>query len=85
MSPIERRIASITEDRRADYTWNTKQAARILGITPTRFGDWWYRTRRKLSDLARSCPAETAAELAILIAQAGAERDQPPPPPASRA
>lgn len=81
MDPIERRIASITEDRRASYLWDTKVAAEALNIQPNRFGEWWLRTRGKLIDLFMAQPGETAAELAALIATAAAaaenERNQP--------
>lgn len=83
MQPIERAIASITEDRRASYLFNTKTAADAVGVVPNKFNDWWQRTRAKLIELHIAQPGETAAELAVLIAQAEAERqrrasDRPP-------
>jgi hypothetical protein len=73
---IARVIASITEDRRSSYVWNTKIAAASLDIEPNRFGEWWQRTKSKLTALAIVQPGETAAELAALIATAMVERDR---------
>ena len=44
-TPIERHVASITEDRRAPYLFDTRRAAQALGCHPNRFADRWYRTR----------------------------------------
>jgi hypothetical protein len=73
---IERAIASIREDRRADYLWNTDAAAHALGIHPNRFHDWWYRTREKLIALCDADPGNTAAEFLAIIAAAEAERQR---------
>lgn len=70
MRPIERAIASIREDRRAAYLFDTKTAAEAVGCEATKFGDWWYRTQRKLIDLAAVQPGEVAAELALILAEA---------------
>jgi len=66
---IERAIASIREDRRADYLFDTKIASEAVGCEATKYGDWWYRTRRKLICLAAVQPGELAAELALIIAE----------------
>jgi hypothetical protein len=70
---VERVIASITEDRRTDYLWETKLAAPVAGMVPNKFKDWWMRNREKLEALARRFPAETAAELALILARAASE------------
>lgn len=80
MPTIERVIASITEDRRASYLFETKTAAAAVGLVPNKFGDWWTRTRRKLIELYKAQPGELAAELAALIAIAEAERQSDKPP-----
>jgi hypothetical protein len=74
MSAIHSAIAALTEDRRAGYLFDTKPAAEAVGCDARKFGDWWYRTRRKLKDLYRVQPGQLAAELAVLIAEAEAER-----------
>jgi hypothetical protein len=71
---IERAIASIREDRRSDYLWNTDVAADALGIHPNRFHDWWYRTREKLVALCAADPGSTAAEMLAIIALAESQR-----------
>lgn len=72
---VERVIASITEDRRTDYLWDTKSAAKATGMVPNKFGNWWRPNREKLIELARRYPAETAAELAVILATAAATRE----------
>ena len=79
MHPIEQAVASITDDRRSDYLFDTKSASEALGCPPTKFGDWWYRTRRKLIELYQAQPGELAAELLGIIALAEAERQRRPP------
>ena len=64
MDSIERLIASITDDRRAAYLFDTKTAAEAVGCHPNKFNDWWQRTRVKLIALYQSQPGQTAAELA---------------------
>lgn len=76
MPTIERAIASITEDRRADYLFDTKTAAEAVGCHPNKFNDWWQRTRSKLIDLYIAQPGQLAAELAALIALAESERQR---------
>lgn len=73
---IDRFVGSITEDRRADYLFHTKAAADAVGCHPNKYGDWWRRTREKLVALTVAMPAETAAELAALLAQGAAERER---------
>lgn len=73
---IEQFIGSITEDRRSDYLFHTKTAADAVGCHPNKYGDWWRRTREKLVALSVAMPAETAAELAALLAQGAAERER---------
>jgi hypothetical protein len=80
VSRIEAQLASIREDRRADYLFDTKAASAAVGCHPNKFHDWWYRTRDKLIALAESQPGETAAELAALIA-VGVERREKNRPP----
>jgi hypothetical protein len=72
MTTIERSLASIREDRRADYLWQTKSAADAVGCVPNKFGDWWFRNRAKLIALFASQPGETAAELAAICAEGAA-------------
>ena len=74
MSPIQRKVAAITEDRRASYLFNTKTASDAVGCHPNKFNDWWSRSKSKLIELYIAQPGETAAELAALIALAEAER-----------
>lgn len=76
MSAIERTIASIREDRRADYLFDTKAASDAVGCHPNKFSDWWYRTRGKLLDLYASQPGEVAAEMLAIIAQGEVERQK---------
>jgi len=76
MGSIERRIGSITEDRRADYLFDTQRAADALHVHPNRFHDWWYRTHGKLLDLYIAQPGETAAEFMAIIAAGEAERQR---------
>jgi hypothetical protein len=76
MHPISVRLAAITEDRRASYLFDTKTAAEAVGCVPTKFNDWWQRSRRKLIDLYLAQPGELAAELATLIAEAEMLRQQ---------
>lgn len=73
MQPIERALASIREDRRADYLWPTKTAAEAVGCVPNKFNDWWQRTESKLLALFVACPGETAAELAAICAKGAAK------------
>ncbi len=74
MHPIEKKIVSITEDRRASYLFVTATAADAVGCHPNKFNDWWQRTKGKLIDLYIAQPGELAAELAAMIALAEAER-----------
>lgn len=74
MSAIHRAIAAITEDRRADYLFDTKVAAEAVGCHANKFGDWWFRSKRKLIELYLVQPGQLAAEFAALIAEAEAER-----------
>ncbi len=74
VSAIERRVHSITEDRRSDWLWDTKSASEAVGCHPNKFGDWIQRTRRKFIELYIAQPGETAAELVSLIALAEVER-----------
>lgn len=76
MPTIERAIASITEDRRADYLFHTKTASEAVGCHPNKFNDWWQRTRSKLIDLYVAQPGQLAAELAAMIAMAESERER---------
>ncbi len=76
MSPIQRRVAAITEDRRASYLFDTKTASDAVGCHPNKFNDWWQRTQQKLIELYIAQPGELAAEMAGLIALAEAERQQ---------
>jgi hypothetical protein len=71
---IETRIASITEDRRAGYLWDTKTVAATLGMHPNKFNQWWRRNRAFLVALAVAQPGETAAEVACVLAEALSER-----------
>ena len=76
MPSIERAIASITEDRRASYLFDTKAAAEAVGCHPNKFADWWTHTHHKLLSLYLAQPGELAAELAALIALAEAVRQR---------
>lgn len=69
MRSIEQ-MRSVREDRRADYLFNTKIASEAVGCHPNKFGDWWRRSRHKLVRLCQAQPGETAAELALVIAEA---------------
>jgi hypothetical protein len=81
MATIQSVLAALTEDRRANYLFQTKIAADAVGCHPRKFPDWWYRTKPKLTELYIAQPGELAAELAVLIAEAEAvkqqRRDQP--------
>ncbi len=74
MSQIRKAISSITEDRRADYLFDSQIAADAVGCPRRKFNDWWQRTKGKLIDLYIAQPGELAAELAAMIALAEAER-----------
>lgn len=86
MSSIEQAVRSITEDRRADYLFDTKTASAAVQCHPNKFNDWWQRTNRKLIELYIAQPGQLAAELAALIALAEAERQRRSEwqPPASK-
>lgn len=73
---IDARLAEITEDRRADYLFDTKQAAEAVGCHPNKFGDWYYRTKRKLEALAVAQPGPAAAEFLGIIVNAEAIRQR---------
>lgn len=79
MTTIERKISSITEDRRADYLWPTKAAAAAVGMHPNKFGAWWYANRKKLVELAATMPGETSAELMAVMAEAAMRIDSSSP------
>lgn len=76
MPTIERALAQITEDRRAQYLFHTKTAADAVGCHPNKFNDWYQRNKAKLIELYIAQPGETAAEMAALIAQAESERQR---------
>ena len=76
MPTIERAIALIKEDRRADYLFHTKTAAEAVGCHPRKFNDWYQRNKAKLIELIIAQPGESAAELAVLFAQAECERQR---------
>jgi hypothetical protein len=76
MHQIERAIASIREDRRSDYMWDTAEAANVLSVHPNKFHAWWYRTREKLIELFIADPGNTATELLSIIAAGEAERQR---------
>ncbi|MGB7156679.1 MAG: hypothetical protein WBD40_01355 [Tepidisphaeraceae bacterium] len=76
MSAIEQKVRSITEDRRGDWLFDTKLASDAVGCHPRKFGDWWGRTTSKLIELYIAQPGQLAAELAVLIARAEAERQR---------
>jgi hypothetical protein len=73
---IERSIASIREDRRADYLWDTKVAADAVNLHVNKFSAWWYANRAKLIELAIADPGNTAAELLAVIATAESQRQR---------
>jgi hypothetical protein len=73
---IDRAIASVREDRRADYLWDTRTVAQALNVHPNRFHDWWYRTRERLELLCMVDPGNTAAELLAIVAAAEARRQR---------
>lgn len=77
MHRIEAALDAITEDRRANYLFNTKAAADAVGCHPNKFSDWWMRTQDKLIRLYQAQPGELAAELAAMIALAEARRQRP--------
>jgi hypothetical protein len=81
MHKIERAIASIREDRRADYLFDTKLLAERLGIHPNKVGAQWYRTRHWLIEVCCAQPAETAAEFAAIFAIASKRRSESQRPP----
>lgn len=70
MPSIERAIASIREDRRADYLFDTKAVSEALRCHPNKFHDRWYRTRDWLIELGAVDPGNLAAELASIVALA---------------
>ena len=72
----EARVRSVREDHRTrtDYLFQTKTAARAVGITNNKFADRWRRTRHFLTELYIDQPGETAAELMAIVANAEAER-----------
>lgn len=76
MDRVGSTLDAVTEDRRSDYLFHTPTAADAVGCCPNKFGDWWYRTRRKLRELAIRQPGELAAEMAALFAHAEAERQR---------
>lgn len=76
MNPIERHVASITEDRRASYLFSTKIASEAVGCVPNKFEDWWRRTQHKLIALALVNPGQLAAEMASIFALAEVERQR---------
>lgn len=76
MRTIERAIASITEDRRAGYLFDTKVVSSHLRVHPNKFHTRWYRTRDWLIDLYQVQPGQLAAELAAIIALGEAERQR---------
>lgn len=73
---IERKLRSITEDRRAPWLFDTKTASDAVGCHPRKFGDWWGRTKGKLIDLAISQPGALAGEIAALFAEAEVEKQR---------
>lgn len=75
---IDGALASIREDRRSDYLWNTRTAAEAVGVHPNKFHAWWYRTRGKLEALAEADPGNTAAELLAVIVAAESNRQSRP-------
>ena len=76
LSPIDRFVASITEDLRRDYLWETKRASQVLRLHPNKVSTWWYGNRAKLMELAIAMPGETAAELMGVLARAESERQR---------
>jgi len=76
VSTIERQVASIREDRRADYLFDTKRAAEAVRCHPNKFHARWYRTRDWLVELYVAQPGELAAELMAIVAQGEAERQR---------
>jgi hypothetical protein len=73
---IQRVLASLTEERRASYLFDTKTASAAVGCVPNKFADWWQRTRGKLIDLYLEQPGELAAEFAVIIAEAESRRQK---------
>lgn len=71
---IDAQAALVKEDRRADYAFNTESAADAVECYPRKFGEWWYRTRRKLVALYIAQPGQFASEFAGIIALAEQER-----------
>ena len=73
---IEARVASVRDDHQArtDYLFQTKRSARALDVSNNKFGDWWRRTRHKLTELYIDQPGPMAAEMMAVIAEAEAER-----------
>jgi hypothetical protein len=76
MPSIEQQLRSITEDRRAEWTFDTKIAAEAVGCHPRKFGEWWRRTTDKLIELYQVQPGQLAVELAALIARGEAEKQR---------
>ncbi len=76
MSRIEHFTRSIREDQRitGPHLWPVKTAASALDFHANTFTSWWLTTKHRLKRLYHQMPGETAAELAALIAEAEAER-----------
>lgn len=76
MNAIERKIASIREDRRAGYLFDTKVVAPATHMHANKFHARWYRTRDFLIDLAAADPGNLAAEIAVIFAEGEQRRQQ---------
>jgi len=76
MSRVQGALASLTRKSRADYLYDTKVAAEAVGCIPTKFGEWWYRTERKLKELYKAQPGQFTASIAVLLAEAESERQE---------
>lgn len=76
MSAIRVALKSLTKDRRSEYLWDTKEAAKALGVHENKLGDWVYRTRQKIKDLYRAQPGETAIQINVWLAEAASEMAQ---------
>ena len=71
---VEQVVRSITEDRRANWLFDTKTVSAAVQCHPRKFGDWWTRTKSKLIEMSIAEPAAFAVEFAKLIAEAETER-----------
>lgn len=81
MRETQQLLDALMEGRRASYAFQTKTAARSLGISDTKLGDWADRTDKKIQQIGVDQPVEMLTQMLIwslrIVAAIEEQRQRP--------